>query len=97
MGAQALIRANKKLYSSVCYSIIKAAKQLGVTNELNFYAFSKNNNPKIPQEDLHAALKEGGAKNIKTDDKRYKAFAGSNDDQDFIQQTTNFHIATLRA
>ena len=97
MGDQALIRANKQLYSGVCDAIIKAAKQLGVTSELNFYVFSKNNNPKIPQGELHAAMKEGGAGTVKTDDKLYKVFAGSNDDQDFIQQMTNFHLATLRA
>ena len=65
MGDQALLRANKELYSSVCQAIIQAAKQLGVNSELNFYVFSKSNNPKIPKEDLHAALKDGGAAEVK--------------------------------
>lgn len=97
MGDQAIIRANKQLYSSACDAIIKAAKQLGVTSELNFYVFSKNNNEKIPQKDLHAALKEGGASDVKTDEKSYKVLVGRNDDKRFIQQMTNFHMATLRA
>ena len=58
--------------------------------------FSKSNNTKIPQEDLHASLKEGGANQVKTDDKRYKVLIGSNDDKRSLQQMTNFHMATLR-
>ncbi len=97
MSDQALIRANKQLYSGVCEAVIKAAKQLGITNQLNFYVFSKSNNPKIPLEDLHASLKEGGASQVKTDDKRYKVLIGSNDDKRALQQMTNFHMATLCA
>ncbi len=96
MGDQALLRANKEIYSGVCQAIIQAAKQLGVTSELNFYVFSKNNNPKIPQEDLHAALKEGGAAEVKTDEKSYRVLIGSNDDTRSLQQMTNFHLAVLR-
>lgn len=96
MSDQALIRANKQLYSSICEAIIKSAKQLGIINQLNFYMFSKSNNPKIPQEDLHASLKEGGANQVKTDDKRYKVLIGSNDDKRSLQQMTNFHMAALR-
>ena len=97
MSDQALIRANKQLYSGVCEAVIKAAKQLGITNQLNFYVFSKSNNPKIPQEDLHASLKEGGANQVKTDEKRYRVLIGSNDDKRSLQQMTNFHMATLCA
>lgn len=97
MADQALIRANKQLYTKVCDAVIQAAKQLGITSELNFYIFSKNNNPKIPQNELHAALKEGGATSVRTDEVSYRVFAGSNNDQDFIQQMTNFHLAILRA
>ncbi|WKT61216.1 hypothetical protein Q2E61_03220 [Microbulbifer thermotolerans] len=95
MSDQALIRANRQLYSGVCEAIIKAAKQLGITSQLKFYVFSKNNNHKIPQKDLHASLKDGGAAQVKTDERRYKVLVGSNDDKRSLQQMTNFHMATL--
>ena len=60
MGDQACGRI-KSFYSSVCQAIIQAAKQLGVNSELNFLSLVKAIIPKIPKEDLHAALKDGAA------------------------------------
>jgi hypothetical protein len=96
MADQALIRANKDLYMNVCKTIAEVARQLGITNEVNFYVFSKNNNPKIPVNDLHDALKEGGAHEVKADVHRHKVHAARNDDSDFVTQMTNFHMARLR-
>lgn len=97
MADQALIRANKDLYTNVCKTIADVASQLGITNEVNFYVFSKNNNSKIPVNDLHDALNDGGAKKVETDDHWHKVHAARNDDSDFITQMTNFHMATFRA
>ncbi|MCO1333113.1 hypothetical protein MO867_02050 [Microbulbifer sp. OS29] len=97
MSNQSLIRANKDLYSNICKTIIQAARQLGISSEINFYVFSRNDNNKIPGEDLHEALTDGGAKHTKTDQYRYKVVAGSNDNSEFITQMTNFHMASMKA
>lgn len=60
MENQALLNANKKPYSGVCDALTKAAVILGVKNVLNLWVISANTNPKIPAEDLHKALREGG-------------------------------------
>lgn len=96
LANQALIRANKTLYSNTCKAILQAAKQLGVYNEINFYVFSRNDNYKIPSEDLHEALKEGGAINIRTDEHRHKVQLGNNEDSKGIIQMTNFHMASFK-
>ncbi|VUD66792.1 hypothetical protein TDB9533_03696 [Thalassocella blandensis] len=79
MTFKSLVNANKDLYSKVCVAIIQAAKQLGIKNSLNFYVFSNSKNSKIPKEDLHNALKSGGALDVKTDDTRIKQQSQSND------------------
>jgi len=91
-----LIRANKDLYSNTCKAILQAAGQLGVSSEINFYVFSRNDNPKIPSNDLHQAMKDGGAKSVKTDESRYKVHTAKNDDSRFITQMTNFHMASMK-
>ncbi|MCX2843198.1 hypothetical protein OQJ59_16430 [Microbulbifer thermotolerans] len=89
------IRTNKDLYSNTCNAILQAAKTLGVSSQLNFYVFSKNNNPKIPQTELKGALLCGGARSVTTDDHKPKVYIGNNAGTDFIVQRTNFHLATL--
>lgn len=91
-----LIRANKDLYSGVCKALVDAAKLLGVSNQLNFYVFSKSNNPKIPQSDLVDALKAGGASSVTTDENRPRVMVGDNKGIDSIPQLTNFHLAKLK-
>ncbi|MBU6950184.1 hypothetical protein [Hahella sp. HN01] len=97
MSNQALIRANKSLYSNTCKAILQAAKQLGISPEINFYVFSRNDNFKIPGNDLHEALTDGGATNVMTDQNRYKVSIGRNDNSAFTTQMTNFHMASLKA
>ncbi len=92
---QLLIKANKDLYTSTCNAILQATAQLGVPSEINFYIFSRNNNPKIPRDELHKALKSGGATSVETDKRRYKVNTAKNDDSQFITQMTNFHIASM--
>ena len=96
MGTQALITANKKLYKGVCEAIIEASKKLGVKGNIRLSVFSSNLNPKIPGKDLHDALKQGGAKDVVTDENVYKYFSGSNDGVARRLFKTNFHLAILK-
>lgn len=96
LANEVLIRANKDLYSSVCKALIDAAKLLGISNQLNFYVFSKSNNPKIPQPDLVDALKVGGASSVATDDHKPRVSVGNNLGTRSVQQLTNFHLAKLK-
>ena len=92
---QCLIRANKDLYTNTCKALADAARQLGVSNKLNFYVFSKNNNPKITQPDLVDALQSGGADSVVTDEHKPKVRSGNNKGTRSIIQHTNFHLATI--
>ncbi|EIK45736.1 hypothetical protein O59_001375 [Cellvibrio sp. BR] len=96
MANEVLIRANKALYSDVCKALVDAAKLLGISNQLNFYVFSKSNNPKIPQPDLIEALKTGGASSAATDDHKPRVSVGNNLGTRSVQQLTNFHLAKLK-
>ncbi|WP_160152311.1 hypothetical protein [Microbulbifer sp. ALW1] len=89
------IRANKELYSSTCEAIRKAASILGVSCQMNFYVFSKSNNPKIPRSELSDALIQGGASSVATDEFRPKVQVGNNSGTASLTQRTNFHLATL--
>lgn len=98
MLRQALVDANKKLYTDVCQAIRDAAKLLGCQNVLNFWAFSNNANQKILKNELHEAFKEGGATNIETDDKSKHFFkVGDNFGGPGQNFKTNLHLAKLRA
>lgn len=96
MANEILIRANKDLYSGVCRALIDAAKLLGVSNQLNFYVFSKSNNSKIPQPDLVGALKAGGANSVATDHHQPRVSVGNNLGTRSMKQLTNFHLAKLK-
>lgn len=95
MGDQALVSANKKLYSGVCKALIEAAQMLGVKSALNLWVISANINPKIPAEDLHSALKESGASSVETDSFPHKYISGSNDGALRRNIKTNLHLAKL--
>ncbi len=96
MTNEALVVANKGLYSGVCKALVGAAKTLGIANQFNFYVFSKSNNPKIPQPELVSALQEGGASTVVTDDHRPRVTVGDNTGKFHIPQFTNLHLATLK-
>ncbi|HTF98346.1 MAG TPA: hypothetical protein VL995_19560 [Cellvibrio sp.] len=91
-----LIIENKKLYSGVCKAVLEAAKLLGVQGVINFYVISSNINHKIPVQDLHAALKDGGAEKIETDNIQYKMWSGSNSGQKAVIIKQNLHLASLK-
>lgn len=95
MGSQALVNANKKLYTGVCNAIADAARILGIRNLINLWVISSNVNPKIPAENLHDALREGGATSVKTDSFPHKYISGSNDGLLRRNIKTNLHLATL--
>ncbi len=93
MMKQALVRANKNLYTKVCDSIREAAKVIGVTGEINFWVMSSNINHKIPKEDLHNALRDGGADGVAVAKKKYRFMSGGNDGEDEQYLITNLHLA----
>ena len=97
MELQALVHANKKLYSNVCNALVDAARKLGVSGGVNFWIFSNNVNQKIPKEELHNALIDGGASSITTDDNTKHVFlVGSNDGSSERKFKTNIHLAKLK-
>lgn len=83
-----LIIENKKLYFGVCKAVLDAAKLLGVQGVINFYAISSNINHTIPKENLHAALKDGTAEKVETDDLKW---SGSNDGERGLIIKLNLH------
>ncbi len=97
MATQVLIRANKDLYTNTCKALIDAAKQLGVSNALNFYVFSHNKNPKIPKTDLVDALQSGGADSVVTDEREPIVIMGDNQGIDQLKLRTNVHLAILKS
>ncbi len=97
MTLEALVSANKTLYSKVCTALVDAARKLGVSGQVNFWVYSNNINQKIPKQQLHEALKDGGAASITTDDTTKIAFlVGSNDGKSERKFKTNLHLATLK-
>lgn len=98
MAFKALVDANKDLYSKVCTAIIQAAKQLGVKNPINFYVFSNSKNTKIPKDDLHSALRSGGASDVQTNESRIKQQSQSNDAlrTTLPNAVTHLHLAKLK-
>ncbi len=96
MEDQAKISANKKLYAAVSNAIVDAARNLGVQGAINFWVFSNSKNHKIPKEDLHQSLRDGGANSVTTDDKtKYKFWVGNNDGTGAQKFKTNLHLATF--
>lgn len=91
-----LIIENKKLYSGVCKAVLDAAKLLGVQGVINFYVVSSNINQKIPIQDLHEALEEGGAEKVETDNITYKMWSGSNNGKQAAIIKQNLHLASLK-
>ncbi|ARU29480.1 hypothetical protein [Cellvibrio sp. PSBB006] len=91
-----LVIENKKLYAGVVKAVVDAAKLLGVQGLINFYVISSNINHKIPKDDLHEALKEGGAKLVETDNIKYNMWSGSNDGESGLLIKQNLHLASLK-
>lgn len=98
MSSQALVRANKALYQRTCEAIREAAKTFMIQGEISFHVFSNKRNPKIPQADLHEALKSGGANTINADPARYEYEVSKNDNSQKPDQPplfTHHHVAII--
>ena len=96
MVGKALVNANRELYMDVCRAIVGAARMLGCENTVNFWVFSNSRNPKIPKEDLHEALSEGGATDIQSDEETRHVFeVGDNLGKLSGKFLTHIHKATL--
>lgn len=97
MQRQALVDANKSLYTNVCQAVKAAAELLGCKNMLKFWVFSNSANPKIPKDDLHQALRDGGASVVTTDEDTKHAFnVGSNSGGPGPRFKTHLHLAELK-
>lgn len=96
VNRELLVEENKKLYQGVCSAIMQAAKLLGVQGALNFYIFSNNKNHKLPKDELHSALRYGGAASVETDIATHKFSVGSNDgNRVFENLLSHMHLAKL--
>lgn len=94
VGRDVLVKANQNLYEGVCKAITRAAKLLGVHGVVNFYVFSNVKNFKIPQQNLHEALKNGGADSVETDITPHKFSVGSNDGKRVFENLiSHMHLA----
>lgn len=96
LGSQALVTANKRLYRDVYTAVVDAARLLGVSGVINFYVISANKNWKIPKEELHDALKEGGATQVETDDQIIEIYSSNNAGLRALKIKQNLHLATVR-
>ncbi|HMY41018.1 MAG TPA: hypothetical protein PK011_16965 [Marinagarivorans sp.] len=97
-GLQALVNANKKLYTGVSDAIREAARKLRITGELNLWVVSSNVNEKIPKTDLHNALREGGAEAVGVAKKPFDMRSGANEGKGAaaLIKGTNLHLAKFR-
>ena len=95
MGSQALVTANKKLYSGVCGALLEAARRLNIRGSLNLWVISSNINQKIPKDELHESLKSGGASSVEVDTYPHSHMSGSNDGKRRAMIKTNLHLAKL--
>lgn len=95
LGSQALVTANKRLYRDVYTAVVDAARLLGVSGVINFYVISANKNWKIPKEELHDALKEGGAVRVETDDQIIEIYSSNNAGLKALKIKQNLHLATI--
>lgn len=96
LGSQALVVANRGLYRDVYFAVLEAAKLLGMSGVINFYVISSNKNWKIPKEDLHKALIEGGAERVETDDQIIEIYSSNNAGLKALKIKQNLHLATSK-
>lgn len=96
MSRQVLVDANKRLYSGVCKAVLDAAKILGCSKAIQFWVFSSNINWKIPKQDLHASLTEGGAVSVETDQSIHLFKVGDNFGGPGQTFKENLHLAILK-
>lgn len=90
------VEANERLYSSVTSALSGVSSHFGIQEDgVKLYVFSNNSNEKIPQKNLHKALKKGGAKSVSTDSKTHNYWVGSNCGEFEYKFVENLHMATI--
>lgn len=92
MSESALIQENKKLYTGVGEAIQEAARMLKVKGNIDFWVMSSNINHKLPKQELHQALKQGGAKRTAVAKQKYRYMSGSNNAEKQQMLITNLHL-----
>lgn len=90
-----LVKLNMSLYEKTTQAITEACRHFGIQSGINIHVYSSNLNPKIPQSELHQALKAGGAKSVETDNRKIRHKVGSNNGQDSVPLVSNLHVAAL--
>lgn len=98
MAPSVRVKQNQKLYEGVCSALTRAAKVLGVHGSIDLHVFSNKKNPKIPEENLHMALRDGGAESVETDEKTmYIYTVASNDGKEVFEGlVSHLHLAKLK-
>lgn len=94
-GLDFLVRLNKELYKSTTEAIRTACRHFGINSEVNIHVYSSNINQKIPANELHEALKSGGASSVQTDERKLTYKSGNNLGTDVQKIRTNMHVAKL--
>lgn len=90
-----LVQLNKELYRSTTQAIRDACKHFGINTDVNIHVYSANANHKIPQHDLHQALRDGGASSVTTDPRKMTYKSGNNIGTKSATIRTNLHVAKL--
>jgi len=90
-----IVRLNKDLYRSTTEAIREACRHFGINHNINIHVYSANINQKIPQKELHEALKSGGASSVQTDPRGFTFKSGNNLGNKSARIKTNMHVARL--
>ncbi|WP_152558711.1 hypothetical protein [Endozoicomonas numazuensis] len=90
-----LVQLNKELYKSTAEAINKACSHFGLQSDVNIHVYSASINNKIPENDLHQALKSGGANSVTTDSRKLIFKSGNNLGTRAAKIRTNMHVAKL--
>jgi hypothetical protein len=95
MDKNVKIQLNKDLYEKTVIAIKRACEHFGVNVPVDIYVYSAKSNPKIPSDQLHQALRAGGASSIETDSRELSYKSGSNSGKFRAKIDTNLHLAKL--
>jgi hypothetical protein len=90
-----IVRLNKDLYRSTTEAIREACRHFGINHDINIHVYSANINHKIPQKELHEALKAGGASSVHTDPRGFTFKSRNNLGNKSARIKTNMHTARL--
>lgn len=95
MDLKLLVRKNKALYEETVAAIKEACAHFGIKDSVSIHVYSSSINYKIPKDDLHQALKSGGASSVETDPRKFNFRSASNDNKLRARVDTNMHVARL--